>query len=47
MLKEDLYHCFNEFHRNGKLTKGLNNTFIASIPKVESPQRLADFRPIS
>jgi hypothetical protein len=37
----------NEFHRNGKLTKGINSTFIALIPKVDSPQRLIDFRPIS
>jgi hypothetical protein len=37
----------SEFHRNDKLTKGLNSTFIALIPKVESPQRLNDFRPIS
>ncbi|MCH85039.1 cysteine-rich receptor-like protein kinase, partial [Trifolium medium] len=37
----------SEFHRNGKLTKGLNSTFIALIPKIDSPQRLNDFRPIS
>ena len=36
-----------EFHRNGKLAKGINNTFIALIPKVDSSQRLNDFRPIS
>jgi hypothetical protein len=36
-----------EFHRNGKLTKGINSTFIALIPKVSSPQYLNDFRPIS
>jgi hypothetical protein len=36
-----------EFHRNGKLTKGINATFIALIPKVDNPQRLNDFRPIS
>jgi len=36
-----------EFHRNGKFTKGINNTFIALIPKVDSPQRLNDFQPIS
>ncbi|MCH92872.1 cysteine-rich receptor-like protein kinase [Trifolium medium] len=36
-----------EFRRNGKLSKGLNSTFFAIIPKVDSPQRLNDFRPIS
>ena len=36
-----------EFHRNGKLSKGINSTFIALILKVNSPQRLNDFRPIS
>jgi len=36
-----------EFHCNGKLTKGINATFIALIPKVDNPQRLNDFRPIS
>jgi hypothetical protein len=37
----------SKIHRNGKLTKGLNSTFIALIPKVDTPQRLNDFRPIS
>jgi exonuclease III len=46
-LKDDFLRFFVEFHRNGKLTKGVNSTFIALIPKVDSPQRLADFRPIS
>jgi len=36
-----------EFHRNGKLSKSINSTFIALIPKVDSPQRLNDFRLIS
>jgi hypothetical protein len=36
-----------EFHRNGKLTKGINSTFIALIPKVDNPQSLNEFRPIS
>ncbi|KAK2413749.1 hypothetical protein QL285_036426 [Trifolium repens] len=46
-LKGDVMMFISEFHRNGKLTKGLNSTFIALIPKVDSPQRLNDFRPIS
>jgi len=36
-----------EFHRKEKLSKGLNSTFIALIPKVHSPQCLNNFRPIS
>jgi len=47
LLHEDLMRFLVDFHQNGKLTKGLNSTFIALIPKVNSPQRLNDFRPIS
>ncbi|GAU46944.1 hypothetical protein TSUD_180480 [Trifolium subterraneum] len=46
-LQDDIMRFVTDFHRNGKLTKGLNSTFIALIPKVDSPQRLNDFRPIS
>jgi hypothetical protein len=46
-LRGDVMRFISEFHRNGKLTKGLNSTFIALIPKIDSPQRLNDFRPIS
>jgi hypothetical protein len=46
-LKGDVMRFMSEFHRNGKLTKGINSTFIALIPKVDSPQRLNEFRPIS
>jgi hypothetical protein len=46
-LKDDVMRFISEFHRNGKLTKGINFTFIALIPKIDSPQRLNDFRPIS
>jgi len=30
-----------------KVGKRINNTFIALIPKIDSPQRLNDFKPIS
>jgi len=46
-MKEDIMRFVSEFHRNGKLSKGINTTFIALIPKVDSPQKLNDFRPIS
>ncbi|GAU27943.1 hypothetical protein TSUD_146580 [Trifolium subterraneum] len=33
-LQADIMRFIVEFHRNGKLSKGLNSTFIALIPKV-------------
>ena len=32
---------------NGMLLKELNHTIIALIPKVTSPSRINDYRPIS
>jgi hypothetical protein len=46
-IKDDIMRFVTEFHRNGKLTKGINSTFIALIPKVDNHQSLNDFRPIS
>jgi len=46
-MKEDIVRFTSEFHRNEKLSKGINYTFITLIPKVESPQSLNDFQPIS
>ncbi|CAJ2672661.1 unnamed protein product [Trifolium pratense] len=46
-LRGDVMRFLLDFHRNGRLTKGINSTFIALIPKTDSPQRLNDFRPIS
>jgi len=46
-VKGDVMHFISDFHRNERLTRGINNTFIVLIPKVTSPQRLNDFRPIS
>jgi len=36
-MKVDLLRFVSEFHRNGKLLKGINNTFITLIPKRQSP----------
>jgi hypothetical protein len=46
-MQADIMHFISDFHCNGKLSKALNSTFIALIPKVDSPQRLNDFRPTS
>jgi len=45
-ISEDIMRFVGDFNRNGKLTRGINSTFIALIPKVESPPKLNDFRPI-
>jgi hypothetical protein len=45
-LKGDVMQFTYEFHRNGKLTKGLYST-IALIPKVDNPQWLNDIPPLS
>jgi len=42
-LKDYFMRFMTKFHRNGNLSKGVNNTFISLIPKVEIPQRLSDF----
>jgi len=36
-LKDDILRFISEFHRNDILTKGINNTFIALIPKADIP----------
>jgi hypothetical protein len=46
-IKGDVMRFISDFHQNGKLTRGINSTFIALIPKVDSPQRVQDFRPIA
>jgi len=47
LLQNDFLRFMVEFHRNGKLTKGVNYTFIALIPMVNRTQQINDFRPIS
>ncbi|GAU50741.1 hypothetical protein TSUD_99110 [Trifolium subterraneum] len=46
-IKGDFMRFLLEFYSNGQLVKGSNCTFIALIPKVVNPQRIADYRPIS
>ncbi|GAU29920.1 hypothetical protein TSUD_148290 [Trifolium subterraneum] len=40
-MQGDIMRFIAEFHKNERLTKGLKSTFIASIPKVDSPQHEA------
>ncbi|GJV04571.1 hypothetical protein Tco_1338140 [Tanacetum coccineum] len=47
IMDNDVILTVQEFFTNGKLLKELNHTIIALIPKVASPSRINDYRPIS
>ncbi|GJZ73239.1 hypothetical protein Tco_0637385 [Tanacetum coccineum] len=47
IVSSDVTKAVQEFFINGKLLKELNHTIIALIPKVASPSRINDYRPIS
>ncbi|GLU23474.1 hypothetical protein SLE2022_394740 [Rubroshorea leprosula] len=46
-LKEDVMGYVSDFHKHGKLVRGMNCSFIVLVPKVNSPQKIEEFRPIS
>lgn len=46
-LKAHLMRFVSDFHRNGKLPKGINNTSITLIPRKDCPQSLNDYHPNS
>ncbi|KAE8726444.1 hypothetical protein F3Y22_tig00006886pilonHSYRG00006 [Hibiscus syriacus] len=46
-LKGDLLKTVERFLKFGKLGKNVNNSFLALIPKVDSPSEIAEYRPIS
>ncbi|PWA66526.1 RNA-directed DNA polymerase, eukaryota, Reverse transcriptase zinc-binding domain protein [Artemisia annua] len=47
VIKEDFYKAVNEFFVSGKLLGQLNATLITLVPKIQTPQRVTDFRPIA
>ncbi|KAL9663911.1 hypothetical protein QQ045_019305 [Rhodiola kirilowii] len=46
-VRPEVEGFIEEFSANGRLTRGIIQTFIALIPKSNSPQTVGDFRPIS
>ncbi|GKV32990.1 hypothetical protein SLEP1_g41549 [Rubroshorea leprosula] len=46
-IKSSVMGFIDDFHRNGKLDRGVNSSFIVLIPKVTNPQKIEEFRPIS
>jgi hypothetical protein len=47
VMNGDIRIMFDQFHGNAKFPRGMISYFLALIPKVDSPQALGDFRPIS
>ncbi|GJS98521.1 sodium/hydrogen exchanger 6 [Tanacetum coccineum] len=47
MVGGDISCVVREFFSNGKLLKEINHTIISLIPKVSTPARINDYRPIS
>nr|GEV91106.1 hypothetical protein [Tanacetum cinerariifolium] len=47
IIGADVIKAVKEFFTNGRLLKELNHTIIALIPKVNTPGRVTDYRPIS
>ncbi|GKV27606.1 hypothetical protein SLEP1_g36762 [Rubroshorea leprosula] len=46
-LKTEIVGFIREFQDQGRLVRGSNASFITLIPKVENPQRIEEYRPIS
>jgi len=46
-LKKEVSGALKFFHREGKIPKGCNASFITLIPKSDNPQSLEEYRPIS
>ncbi|KAK4382864.1 putative mitochondrial protein [Sesamum angolense] len=47
VVGEEITIAVQQFFSSGKLLKQLNSTLITLVPKVQLPQSMADFRPIS
>jgi len=47
LLEKDVEGVVNCFYREGKIPKGCNASFLTLIPKIENPQSLEEYRPIS
>ena len=47
ILKKDVVSTVKDFAGYGKWPRGSNASFLCLIPKVENPQQLGEFRPIS
>lgn len=47
LLEKDFMDLMHQFHSDGFIHKGMSSSFITLIPKINDPNGLNDFRPIS
>jgi hypothetical protein len=47
LVKEDFVALVKDFHDGSLNLQNINSTFITLVPKVQSPESVNDFRPIS
>lgn len=47
VVGEDVFTAVNEFFQNGYILKEMNHTNVALVPKVNNPESMSQFRPIS
>ncbi|XP_058777028.1 uncharacterized protein LOC131651376 [Vicia villosa] len=47
IIEKDVFDFVSEFHSRANLPKAISASFTALIPKIDNPQRLNEYRPIS
>ena len=47
IVVNDVCHAVKDFFSNGQILREINHTIIALLPKVSTPSRINDYRPIS
>ncbi|GJR96304.1 putative RNA-directed DNA polymerase, eukaryota, reverse transcriptase zinc-binding domain protein [Tanacetum coccineum] len=47
ILRVDFHKCFAYFEATGRLSRGVNPSFITLVPKIKDTIEISDFRPIS
>jgi hypothetical protein len=46
LIRDDVVKLMSEFHEIASLPKGFTAAFVTLVPKVDSPIKLNDLRPI-
>lgn len=47
IIRKDVCTAVRMFFQGGEIPKGVNATTIALVPKIDTPNKVSDFRPIA